>query len=132
MRDSLGLIEVGSFAGGLVVLDVMDKAADVRVMQAELNDLLGVQIKITGQAAATRTALEAGRKLAEQMKVSFVATAIHAPADAAWPTMQSQPEYSPLLEADVVYFPKNRTRESSKEKSVSENGAFAIGLIETQ
>ena len=40
--DALGLVEVRGFSPAIVALDVMTKAADVRILQAELNDLYGV------------------------------------------------------------------------------------------
>ena len=62
MKQSLGLIEITGFAASLVALDVLDKAADVRLLQVEMNDLLGALIKITGTAAAVASAAATLRK----------------------------------------------------------------------
>ena len=50
----------------LVALDVMDKAADVRLFQAELNDFCGVVLKIVGETAAVAAAIAAGFEVANQ------------------------------------------------------------------
>jgi microcompartment protein CcmL/EutN len=119
----LGLIEVGGFAPALVALDVLDKASDVRLIQAELNDQLGVLIKITGESAAVAAAVAAAESVALAMQVSVVVDVINSPDPRSWKAIHSLPEFSPLLEADVVFSPK-------EHKAM--NGSFALGLIETQ
>ena len=52
MIDALGLIEITGLSPAMVALDVMDKAATIRLVQVELNDRLGALIKITGDPAA--------------------------------------------------------------------------------
>ena len=42
---ALGLIEIHSFTASMVALDAMSKAADVAVLQVELNDLYGTSIR---------------------------------------------------------------------------------------
>jgi microcompartment protein CcmL/EutN len=126
---ALGLIEVTGFAATLVVLDALDKAADVALVQIELNDFYGTQVKIRGEIGPVRAALNAAVATARSFNETIVAHAINAPADVAWSAFVAKPEVNPLLEAEVVYFPK----QSTKENPVSENGgSFAIGLIETQ
>ena len=44
--DALGLLETTGFSPAIVALDTMEKTASIRVMQAELNDFLGVCIKV--------------------------------------------------------------------------------------
>ena len=39
--ETLGTLETTGFTPALVALDVMDKTADIRVLQAELNDFYG-------------------------------------------------------------------------------------------
>src|SRR5687768_6527314 len=134
MRDALGLIEVGGLAPALVVLDTLDKAAEIELIQVEINDMLGVIIRVRSTPASLRAGLAAAKSVAEQMRVSYIGHAINAPAD--WPAMVVQPEHSPLLEQDVVFFPnqKSSTKASTRvsESSTNHNGPFAIGLIETQ
>ena len=38
MKGALGLIEVNGWSPAIVVLDAMEKAAWIRLLQAELND----------------------------------------------------------------------------------------------
>ena len=129
MRESLGLIEVTGFSPTLVVVDVLDKAADVRVLQVELNDMYGACIKITGNAAAVKAAVEAAQAAADQMRVSCTSSVMPRPDEGAWPVIEAKKEFSPLLESDVVYFPNTQKQETRVSET---NGPFAIGLIETQ
>ncbi|MBA2707451.1 MAG: BMC domain-containing protein [Gemmatimonadaceae bacterium] len=124
LRAALGLIEIAGFAAGLVALDVLDKAADVRLVQAELNDQLGVLIKITGTSANVAAAVAAAQSAAQAMRVQVVVDVINSVNLQTWRAVESPPEFSPLLESEVVYFPK--------PKSTTMNGSFALGLIETQ
>jgi microcompartment protein CcmL/EutN len=128
LNKALGLIEVSGLAPALVALDVLDKAADVRLLQAELNDQLGALIKITGEVAAVRAAVAAAESAARAMRVTVVTDVIASPDEAAWPAIESKPEYNALLESHVVYIPAQNRQKT--EPNV--NGAFALGLIETQ
>lgn len=144
MSDALGLIEVTGLAPALVALDVLDKAADVRLVQVELNDQLGALIKVTGSASAVRAAVGAAEAAARQMRVAVVTDVINAPDPRAWPAVESKPEFNALMESEVVYIPgragKARAggtgaragtgRETERTNVV--NGSFALGLIETQ
>lgn len=144
MIDALGLIEVTGLAPALVALDVLDKAADVRLVQVELNDQLGALIKIAGSASAVRAAVGAAEAAARQMRVAVVTDVINAPDPRAWPAVESKPEFNALMESEVVYIPgragKARAgnagaragtgRETERTNDV--NGSFALGLIETQ
>ena len=134
MTDALGLIEITGLAPALVALDVLDKAADVRLLQVELNDQLGALIKVTGDSAAVRAAVQAAESAARGMRVGVVTDVINAPDDAAWPAVESKPEFNALMESEVVYIPGRRpTRPGGKpEGERNVNGSFALGLIETQ
>jgi microcompartment protein CcmL/EutN len=136
--NALGLIEITGLAPALVALDVLDKAADVRLIQAELNDQLGALIKIAGESGAVRAAVEAAAHVAREMRVNVVTDVINAPDAGAWPVIETGPEFNALLESDVVYIPgRDRGDEApspvaklKSERNV--NGSFALGLIETQ
>jgi microcompartment protein CcmL/EutN len=129
-NSALGLIEIGAFTPALVALDALEKAADVRLVQAELNDQNGALIKIAGDAAPVRAAVSAAEQVARDMKASIVTSVINAPANGVWQTAVAPPEFNPLLDAYVVYNPRTATESNPSEKNVSE--AFALGLIETQ
>jgi microcompartment protein CcmL/EutN len=127
VNEALGLVEISGLAPSLVALDVLDKAADVRLIQVELNDLLGALIKIVGAPAAVRAAVNAAESVAREMRVNVVTDVINAPDAGAWPAVEVMPEFNALLEANVVYIPQKKS-----ERNVANSGSFALGLIETQ
>ena len=47
----------------MVVLDVLDKAADVKLLEVEFNDYYGTAIKVQGRPAALSSAIEAARRV---------------------------------------------------------------------
>ena len=137
MSDALGLVEVAGLAPALVALDALDKAADVRLVQVELNDQLGALIKITGSASAVRAAVGAAAAAALRMRVAVVTDVINAPDPRAWPAVESKPEFNALMESEVVYIPGRPRRGApapgpAGERTANVNGSFALGLIETQ
>ena len=105
LNRALGLLETTGLTPALAALDAMGKAAEIRVLQAELNDLLGVCIKIQGNVAAVQAAIQAGQAVAEQMGGRPIVDVIPSPQDAAWPAIVSPPEFNPLIQQDVVVFP---------------------------
>jgi microcompartment protein CcmL/EutN len=129
-QESLGLIEITGVAASLVILDALEKASGVRVLQAELNDQLGALLKVTGDAASVRTAVETAIDHANQLKVRIIHDIINAPAQATWHIANCPPEFNAMLESDVVFIPNQRTK--SKEPPTMSDHPFAIGLIETQ
>jgi carbon dioxide concentrating mechanism protein CcmO len=150
VNEALGLVEVTGLAPALVALDVLDKAADVRLVQVELNDLLGALIKVTGSAAAVRAAVDAAGAAARGMRVGVVTDVINAPDPRAWPAVESKPEFNALRESEVVYLPGRARRAGGGSggragtgtgtatgtggatERTNVNGSFALGLIETQ
>jgi microcompartment protein CcmL/EutN len=121
------LIEVHSWTASIAVLDCMEKAANIRLLQIEINDLYGACIKVAGPVSDLAAALDSGRAVAESMAASCVVDLISNPdarAQAAWSAPR---EFSPLIETDVVHFPH-----AYKELLMPDQSPFAIGLIETQ
>src|SRR5438874_12127443 len=100
---ALGLIEVKGWSPTMVVLDTLDKAADVTLLQVELNDLYGACIKITGETADVQAAVRAGKEIADEMHVDCVIDVINSPDPAARAAYEAKPEFSPLIEQDVVH-----------------------------
>jgi carbon dioxide concentrating mechanism protein CcmO len=129
LPQSLGLVEIQGWSPSMVALDAMTKAAGVTLMQVELNDLYGACIKITGETADVQASVSAGKKIAEEMRVHCVVGVINAPDAAARPAYDAKPEFSPLIEQEVVHHPQPQDR---LEHRVSEQAPFAIGMIETQ
>ena len=125
VAGAIGLIEIGSWTASIAAIDAAEKAADVRLLQIELNDMLGASAKIVGEVAAVRAALEAADSMAQSLNASVITHAINRPSAQSpkmWPLAE---EYNPLIEQNVLHVPK--------EKSMSDsNVPYAIGLIETQ
>jgi microcompartment protein CcmL/EutN len=129
MPDALGLLEIRSWSAGLAALDAAEKAGDVTLIQAELNDFYGVVIKLSGPVADIRAAVNAGRAIAQAMRVQVVSDVIPAPDQRAAPAVIALKEFNPLIEQDVVHDPSS---DGLLETRVSEQLPFAIGMIETQ
>jgi carbon dioxide concentrating mechanism protein CcmO len=133
MKPALGIIEVTSWTVSMVVLDRMEKAAGIDLMQIELNDFYGTCIKITGKTADVRTSIAAGKAQAEALKANCVATVIDAPDERGRGGYFAQPEFTPLMETNLVHFPRTTNPDSTeKETNMTEQAPFAIGMIETQ
>ena len=133
MDEPLGLLETTGFTPAMVALDVMAKASPLVVLQAEVNDFLGICIKIAGPLAGIETALEAGREVAEQMGGTPVVHMIPRVHSGAWGVIESEPEYNPLIQQDVVHLPGRQAADAREEKpSVADQQARALGFIETQ
>lgn len=135
--ETLGTLETTGLTPALVALDVMEKAAPLRLLQVELNDFYGVVIKVLGSPDAVRAAVEAGRAVAERMGGAPIANVINRPDPAAWPALESRSEYNPLIQQDVVLQPAGSTASpsksaSQKESTVAESPNYALGLLETQ
>ncbi|HRX81069.1 MAG TPA: BMC domain-containing protein [Pirellulaceae bacterium] len=126
MHQALGILETTGFTPAIVALDVMDKTATVRVVQLELNDFLGVVIKIAGEIDAVQAAITAGHATAERMQGKPISTTINRPDDEAWKAIDSLVEFNPLIQQNVVTLPTYR------EPTVSDSASFALGFIETQ
>ena len=133
MNEAIGLLEVVGLTPTLVAVDVMEKTADVRVIQCELNDFYGVSTKIAGQVAAVHAAMAAGIAAAEQMGGRPVSTVLDRADEEGQKAIFSPKEYNPLIEQDVVFFPnqENILSSTNKERAMEQEN-FALGLIETQ
>jgi microcompartment protein CcmL/EutN len=124
MQHALGILEVQSWSIGMVAVDAATKAASVRVLQAELNDLLGICARFEGDVASLRAALEAARDIAINCGSNVVVDVIPRPAPNTESAWLAKPESNPLIEQDVVHFPR--------ETPMAEANVQAIGFIETQ
>jgi len=134
-NDALGILETTGLTPALVALDVMDKTARIRVLQAELNDLYGVCIKIQGTVADVQAAIAAGARTAEELGGQPVADVIASPDPGAWPALSSPPEFNPLIQQNVVLLPSYEVvpaNVNQEDATVSSATSFALGLIETQ
>jgi microcompartment protein CcmL/EutN len=122
-------MEVQSFAGAVLALDAIDKAADVTVIEAELNDYYGIVIKFTGSPASIEDALAVAKRIIEPMHVPYALDGINRPTTATWRLARGPEEYQPLIEQLVVFHPSEA---ATQEGNTMSRQHFAIGLIETQ
>jgi carbon dioxide concentrating mechanism protein CcmO len=132
VTDALGILEVTGVTPSMVAMDAMDKAGDIRLVQAELNDWLGVVLKISGSVAAVQAAIGAGMQIAESMGGKPRSTIINRPDASAWPALSSSPENNATLSQPVVFTPNYEMISSVGGSYVSDNPSFALGFIETQ
>ena len=126
MQRTIGLLETTGYTPALVALDAMEKGFHVEVLQAELNDLLGVCVKIVGDVAQVESALQTGFELAEQLKGSPVTTSLNRCEEGSYSVIDVPSEYNPLIQQDVVHLPKGQTEMPESEP------VAALGFIETQ
>jgi microcompartment protein CcmL/EutN len=128
----LALIEILNFTPAMIALDALEKAANVRLIQMELNDFNGVFLKVTGDSSSLRAAAETARATVQAMHGQINVTVIDAPSSEAQRAIMSKVESSPLLNQPIVVNPTDSTSVSSEKVPMSDNKPFAIGLIETQ
>lgn len=126
MNTALGILEIRGYTPAMAALDAAEKAGDVALLQVELNDFYGVVLKLTGNVASVRAAVSAGHAVAAAMKTDVVSDVIPNPSPVARPGIVAKPEFSPLIEQNVVQQPNTETR------TMSDQAPFAIGMIETQ
>ncbi len=112
----------------MAALDAAEKAAPVRLVQLELNDLMGVVVKLTGSVGNVQSAAAAARAIAQMMHVDHAIDTIPAPDPRIDLLVNSPSELSPLIQQAVVFLPNTQ---SHQEPSVAETN-YAIGMIETQ
>jgi carbon dioxide concentrating mechanism protein CcmO len=122
---ALGLIEIGSWTASLAAIDAAEKAADIRLIQIELNDMLGASAKIVGEVAAVRAALDTAEAMARSLNASVIVSAINRPHSETGKLVPLAEEFNPLIEQNVLHVPKETTMADA-------NAPYAIGIIETQ
>jgi carbon dioxide concentrating mechanism protein CcmO len=145
LNDAVGFLEVNGWSPGMVILDTMEKAATVRLLQAELNDRPGVCLKITGSVADVAAAIQAGEAMARSMEVECITDVIARPDPRSTPAYEAKPDYNPLMEQATVHLPtppaaaavppsskKKRETQPKEKQPMSTQAPFAVGLIETQ
>lgn len=125
MIEALALIEIGGWSPAMVVLDAMEKTADVRVIQTELNDSPGVCLKLYGPLASIEAAARAAGETARGMGTAIVAHVIPNPSPLSSAAYVAPADFNPLIEQLTVQNP-DTTMDNQTQAS------FAVGLIETQ
>ena len=143
--NAIGILESLGWTAAMVALDTMAKAANITVIQAEWNDMLGSVIKIAGSTSDVQCALEVGLRVANQMHpatdttsvpISMV-TMINRPDEQALRAIISPDETNVLIEQSVVKRPHSQHSESNSSdpsgvNPIMANQSQALGFIETQ
>jgi len=132
--ESLGILETTGLTPAIVALDAMEKTASIRLLQVELNDMLGVVVKVLGTSAAVREAIAVGKEIAERMNGKPVACEILRAEPEAWKALKSSVEFNPLIQQNIVKLPSYEPAptKAGKEPHVADAQSFALGMIETQ
>ena len=123
MPDALALIEIGGWSPAMVVLDAMEKAANIRVLQTELNDAPGVCIKLLGPVSDLQAATRAAEESSAAMQTRILTHIIAHPAEGSRAAYEAPRDFNLLIEQSSVQYP---------EEIMSDQASFAVGLIETQ
>lgn len=66
-RYALGLVETRGLVAALEAADAMVKAADVRLVRIQKTDPALMTVQVTGETAAVRAAVDAGKAAAERV-----------------------------------------------------------------
>ncbi|XZE44255.1 BMC domain-containing protein [Pirellulaceae bacterium SH467] len=133
---SLGILECLGWTASLVALDAMAKGTNIRVVQAEWNDMLGSVIKIAGSVDEVEMALAIGRAKAASFfpdapNGNTIVRQISSPDQDALRAILSPDEYNALIEQPVVKQPAY-PYSTSESSTMSSPTSLALGFIETQ
>lgn len=80
--QAIGLLETRSLTGAIDATDAMTKSAEVKLVGTVKIGSGLVNVVITGDVAAVRTAIESGRKAAEEVGEVYATHVIPQPDDA--------------------------------------------------
>lgn len=126
---AFGVLETTGFTPAMVALDAMEKTGRIELRQLELNDMLGVCIKISGDVASVQAALDQGLAVAHKMQGKPVSHVICRPETRAAQAVNSVEETSPLIQQAVVLNPRPSSQATPMNSS---EPVSALGFIETQ
>jgi len=135
VTGSIALLETVGLTPAMVAMDAMLKAASVRILQIELNDLCGVCVKVEGPTADVQSALAVGKHIAENMSERAVTTLITQVSPDAAAAIESKPETNPLIQQSVVFVAtEDDATTSAKVTTMSKSNTIpaALGFLETQ
>ncbi len=122
---NVALIEVLGLAPALVIADEAIKAAEVRIVDVEGNTGQDCMIKLLGDAANCRRAIEVAERIANLMGAKFAATLkLNFGEDDRVPMIFCPQEYSPITQGYLHLLPR--------EGAIGDAAMQAIGLLETQ
>jgi microcompartment protein CcmL/EutN len=131
---ALGLIETRGLIGAIEAADAATKAADVTLVGKERADAGLMTIKLRGDVAAVRAAVDAGAAAAQRVGELVSAHVIPRPDDEVeiliYPPPWQTKEKSPGREPDPVERPGRKARPSPVRDSVPDTSEANIELDE--
>ena len=131
--SAVGLLETTGYTPAAVALDAMQKATSIEVLQAEINDFLGVIIKIGGELAQVERATEVGVEWANRLQGKPDSRVLSFPAEEISGVLLPGIEYNPLIQQNVVQLPTvESTSSGATSVTNSSTSGNALGFIETQ
>ena len=77
----------------MVVLDAMEKSANVELLQTELNDSPGVCLKLQGPVGDVRLAVQAAEQMGQKLETPVTAHMITAPAAGSSAAYEAAPDF---------------------------------------
>jgi microcompartment protein CcmL/EutN len=101
----------------------MEKCANMRILQTELNDAPGVCMKFHGPVGDIESAARTASETAKTMHTPVIVHVIPGPSEYSRAAYEAQPDFNPLIEQASIQKPEN---------PMSDQVSFAVGLIETQ
>lgn len=124
MQLALGLIETKGLIGAIEAADAMAKAADVKIINKEKSTAALITIKIEGEVAAVKSAIDAGAAAAQRVGQLVASHIIPRPhSDIDFIITQTEKVSSPEPDkAKKVKSPK--TVRTTEETEVSESKSF--------
>jgi microcompartment protein CcmL/EutN len=125
---ALAVVEVGGWSPALVILDRMEKTAEIRLLQTELNDQPGVCMKFSGELGAMHAAAAVAEQQGRAMRIAVVTGVIANPAPGLASVVLVEPGMNPLIEQWAARTPRPANVEGCMAKQTGD----ALGLIETQ
>lgn len=125
MAQALGMIEVKTFSGSVIVADQMAKGAGVSLLNLEINDMYGGLIRVEGDTEAVQEAIALGQALAERMQVAFASRVFARPVPEGMVFNRAPAAVNWLLKQPDPLYPR-------ETEMAMEPGRGALGFVETQ
>ena len=128
-RPALGFVEVPFLSVTGMVADRMCKAANIRLLGIETTGNPSLTIRVTGDVASVRAALDAAEAYAQRLGSEAVTTLIARPEEAIQQLIHFPNTQNPLYGGRDQFLPTDFPQPGNKPMSTTQQ---ALGIIETQ
>ncbi|MCF8412108.1 MAG: BMC domain-containing protein [Melioribacteraceae bacterium] len=122
MEYALGLIETKGLIGAIEAADAMAKAADVKIISKEKITAAMVTIKIVGDVAAVKSAVDAGSAAAQRVGQLITAHVIPRP----------HADLESIIYDEISRIPKDISEEFPNDSPISGNAAEHKSVLEEE